>query len=92
MAFEADLDWLMSKGVSVERYNLGHQPGAFAGNPNVRSLLKSEGMQCLPLIVVNGAVAHKGGYPNRTRLLETLAGFDLNISGDSLNGEDGPRD
>lgn len=81
-AFEADLDWLSSNGVAVERYNLGHQPGAFAGNPSVRSLLQSEGMQCLPLVIVNGVVAHKGGYPSRRQLIDTLAGS----GGDIFNG------
>lgn len=78
-AFEADLEWLSRKGVTVERYNLGLQPGAFAGNPNIRSLLQAEGIQCLPLVMVNGAVAHKGGYPSREQLIARLAGSEPDI-------------
>ncbi len=66
--FAADLDWLKSKGVLVERYNLAQQPGAFAANPDVRTALAVEGNACLPLIMVDGTVASKGLYPNRQAL------------------------
>ena len=34
--FAADLEWLRSQGVAVERFNLAQQPGAFAAHPEVR--------------------------------------------------------
>jgi AhpD family alkylhydroperoxidase len=72
--FAADLQWLAGAGVQVERYNLSQQPRAFAENGLVRAALESEGNECLPLIVVDGQIANKGGYPER-RELARLAGI-----------------
>lgn len=70
--FAADLDWLKSKGHEVERSNLAQQPAAFAENNVVREVLDREGVDCLPMIVVNGAIASKAVYPSRNEL-EALA-------------------
>lgn len=69
--FAADLDWLRRQGVQVERYNLSQQPGEFAQQADVRTLLQSRGMDALPLIVSEGRVVSQGTYPNR----ETLASW-----------------
>jgi hypothetical protein len=66
--FAADLDWLKGQGIDVERFNLAHQPGAFTQHPEVKAALQSEGVGCLPLFRVNGAVVFKGNYPSRTML------------------------
>lgn len=73
--FVADLHWLANQGVSVTRYNLAQEPGAFAANELVKAALTSNGNACLPLILVNGQIASQGGYPNRKRLAE-LSGLD----------------
>ena len=70
--FAADLDWLKSKGHEVERSNLAQQPAAFAENNAVREVLGREGVDCLPMIVVNGAISSKAIYPGRNEL-EALA-------------------
>ncbi len=41
--FAADLDWLESQGVEVERYNLAQQPAVFAGTPVVKETLAKDG-------------------------------------------------
>ncbi len=66
--FAADLEWLGSKGVSVERFNLAQQPEAFAVNTQVKQALEGEGTDCLPLILLNGAIVSKGSYPDREKL------------------------
>ncbi len=66
--FAADLDWLKSQGVSVERYNLSSEPGAFAEHAAVKQALE-RGTDVLPLILVGDRVAVEGSYPSR----ETLA-------------------
>jgi AhpD family alkylhydroperoxidase len=73
--FAADLDWLKSNGVSVERFNLSHQPAAFVQDATVKLALESEGDSCLPLVKVNGEVKSKGTYPSRDELA-TWAGLD----------------
>jgi hypothetical protein len=65
--FAADLEWLKSQGVAVERFNLAQQPGAFAAHPEVKAAL-SEGLDCLPLIVVGDQVVSRGVYPSRQQL------------------------
>ncbi|MFC1757431.1 arsenite efflux transporter metallochaperone ArsD [Planctomycetota bacterium] len=70
--FAADLDWLKSKGHEVERATLSQQPQAFAENNAVREVLASEGVDCLPVVVVNGAIVSKAVYPIRDEL-EALA-------------------
>jgi len=69
--FAADLEWLKSKGVQVERFNLAQDVGAFTGNPIVKATLNSQGTKCLPLILVGGVLVTQGEYPVR----EVLAGF-----------------
>lgn len=66
--FAADLDWVKSQGHQVERFNLAQQPMAFVQNPDVQNLMKTEGVDCLPLIVVNGRIVSRRGYPSREML------------------------
>jgi len=66
--FAADLDWLKSQGVSVERLSLSQQPGAFVADLAVRSALETKGESGLPLVKVNGEVKSSGTYPTRDEL------------------------
>ena len=66
--FAADLDWLKTQGMSVERFNLAQQPAAFAEDELVRSALAAEGEDCLPLVKVDGEVKSRGVYPSRAEL------------------------
>lgn len=70
--FAADLDWLQRQGHQVVRLNLAQQPAAFAANETVRSVLAAEGVDCLPLIVVDGRIVSRTTYPLRAQL-EALA-------------------
>ncbi len=70
--FASTLEWLKQQGVSVSRFNLGHQPEAFAGNPMIRGVLASDGIACLPLIVADDKVLTKGRYPGRDELAANL--------------------
>lgn len=66
--FAADLDWLRSQGVAVERFNLSQQPSAFADDAAVKSALETKGEAGLPLVKVNGEVKSSGTYPSRDEL------------------------
>jgi hypothetical protein len=67
--FAADLEWIRTRGVSVRRYNLAREAGAFAGNAVVREALQCEGTDCLPLVLVTGEIVARGRYPSRNELL-----------------------
>jgi AhpD family alkylhydroperoxidase len=72
--FAADLQWLASQGITVERFNLAQQPQAFAASETIKTALAQYGNDCLPLILVNGAIVNRGFYPTRKELA-TLAGL-----------------
>lgn len=77
VTFSADLQWLAQQGVQVQRINPAHQPTLFAADERVRQELQAHGGDCLPVIVVNGAVVSRGEFPNR-RQLATWAGVAVN--------------
>ena len=66
--FAADLNWLKSQGVRVERFNLAQDPDAFAKDSVVEQMLTKVGTECLPLILVDGQVVSQGVYPSREEL------------------------
>jgi hypothetical protein len=76
--FAADLEWLAAQGVTVERYNLAQQPRAFAENEAVKAALSEDGMASLPLILVDGKIASRGGYPSRQELA-AIAGLPADV-------------
>lgn len=73
--FAATLDWAKKNGANVDRFNLSHQPGAFADDAAVKGLLESDGIECLPLVYVDEDLLSKGSYPSRPILAEKL-GFE----------------
>lgn len=78
--FASDLAWLkQQEGVSVERFNLAQQPAAFAANPIIGEALKIQGNGCLPVVLVDGAIATRSIYPNREQLA-VLAGVTEDTS------------
>jgi AhpD family alkylhydroperoxidase len=66
--FAADFHWLAGQGAQVERYNLAQQPQAYAASETVKAALAKYGNDCLPLILVNGAIVSRGSYPTRKEL------------------------
>jgi hypothetical protein len=66
--FAADLKWLESQGVEVQRFNLAQQPAAFAGDQSVRAALETNGEASLPILQVNGETKSSGVYPTRAEL------------------------
>ncbi len=70
--FAAALNRAQKSGITVDRYTLAHQPGEYVTNTKVKSLLDSDGVDCLPLIFVNDELIKKGGYPSPSELLGTL--------------------
>lgn len=66
--FAADLDWLSSQGIVVERFNLAQQPAAFAADADVRGELEAKGEDALPLVKIDGQVRSVGTYPSRAAL------------------------
>ncbi|TWU61765.1 Arsenical resistance operon trans-acting repressor ArsD [Crateriforma conspicua] len=70
--FAADLDWLAKQGHQVERYNLAQDAGQFAGNATIQQKLASEGVECLPVVIIDDVIVGQGDYPDRDQLLSWL--------------------
>lgn len=80
--FAADLAWVGEQGVSVQRYNLGQEPQAFAANPTVLKEMEA-GMDRLPIIAIDGQIVTTGLYPSRAQLAQKL--------GLTLSSEEAPK-
>lgn len=84
--FAGDLEWLKSQGHQVERFNLAQQPQEFTTNGVVQQLLETDGVDCLPLVIVNDRVVSRSEYPSRENLAlwtgSTLKPMSLPISSD----------
>ena len=66
--FAADIDWLKSLGVEVKRINLSQEPGLFAENALVKSVLEKSGVEGLPVIIAGDTLQSSGLYPTRAEL------------------------
>ena len=81
--FAANLDWLKRQGIEVERYNLSQQTAAFVNNVPICDLLKKEGNDCLPVVLLDGKVASTGVYLSK-EALANLVGVKIETAGSSL--------
>lgn len=66
--FAADLDWLRTQGVQVERFNLAQNPEAITRNDAVMKLVTGSPGTGLPAVLVDGELVHHGSYPSRSEL------------------------
>ena len=63
------VEMLKERGHQVTRHMLSRNPEAFSGNPRVYELLQQQGMKCLPIVIVDGALHSVGQYPALDGLL-----------------------
>ena len=66
--FASAMEGLNQQGVDVERFELSSRPDAFASNEAVKAALESDGVECLPLIMVDGEIVSKGTYLDKDAL------------------------
>lgn len=66
--FAADLDWLEAQGNQVSRFNLAQNPEEYISNTLVKQMLDDHGIECLPLILVDGSIVSRTDYPSRENL------------------------
>ena len=68
VSFAADVAWVRSQGVAIERFILAQQPMQFAETPAVSAFLTHAGEEGLRLVLVDGQVVLTGRYPGRAEL------------------------
>lgn len=66
----ADLDWLKTQGVEVQRFGLSREPAEFAANDAIRQIMQESEGDDLPAFIVDGALKAKARYPTRDELAE----------------------
>lgn len=66
----ADLDWLKTQGVRVQRFGLSREPGEFAANDIIRQIMTQSEGDDLPVFMIDGALKAKARYPARAELAE----------------------
>ncbi|HCF7666262.1 arsenite efflux transporter metallochaperone ArsD [Pseudomonas aeruginosa] len=73
VTFASDVEWAIRQGANVQRFNLAHEPQAFAEQSAVRDFLQRSGQGSLPLTLVDGEIVMAGRYPSRTELAHWAA-------------------
>ena len=66
------LNTLEKNGVKVERYNLTGSPQEFVKSNKVNEFLKAQGVEILPITVLNGEVVITGRYPTNEEFAKLL--------------------
>jgi hypothetical protein len=64
---------LEKNGVKVERYNLNNNPQAFVDNIVVSEILNRDGVDVLPVTIVDGKIVKTKSYPTNDELLKFLS-------------------
>ncbi len=68
------LHTMEKNGVKVERFNLSNSPQDFIKNTAVTDFIRTNGVEALPVIILDGEIVIRGRYPKN----EEFAGL-LNI-------------
>ncbi|KNZ43394.1 arsenite efflux transporter metallochaperone ArsD [Acetobacterium bakii] len=55
---------LALEGKNIRRYGLSENPQAFVTNKEVNDMILNEGVETLPITVVDGEIKKKGSYPS----------------------------
>lgn len=76
-------------GGDVSRHNLKSEPDAFVANETVTKILKDQGVNSLPITLLNGEVVAIGSYPSNEKL-SVLLGVELNPASEPGAKEDSP--
>lgn len=71
LRMSAVINKLKNNGLSVERYNPNSNPEAFI-NKTISNLINEEGIEILPVTIVDDVVMKKGSYPSNEELCEML--------------------
>jgi len=63
---------LKKNGIEVVRFNLSNAPQEFVKNQMVNKMMSAEGVEVLPITVLDGEIIKKGSYPTNDELIRLL--------------------
>lgn len=67
------LNNLKNNGIVVERYNLSSNPQAFIDNQEINKIINEEGVEILPVTIVDGKVVKTKGYLTDKQISQVLS-------------------
>ena len=67
------LDILEKYGIKINRYNLASSPQEFISNAEVNQILTDEGVDALPIVLVDGKIVLTKRYPSNNELADLLS-------------------
>lgn len=70
---------LKEKGIIINRYGLSNEPDDFISNKTINDILQKDGVNTLPVTLVDGVIAKKGEYPSNEELSKWL-GVEINTN------------
>lgn len=76
---------LKNQGILVERHNLSNNPQIFVDNQQINQMLNDEGIEVLPVTMVDGAVVKTKTYPTDEEFCSLLG-----VSADDLRATEKP--
>ena len=84
LRISAVLNTLENNGVKVDRFNLTSAPQEFINNKAVNNIIKSEGVEALPLVVLDGEIVMTGRYPSNEEFVKLLD-VPMSFVGEPIN-------
>ena len=87
--FASAMEGLNRQGIEVERYELSSRPDAFASNEVVKAALEADGVECLPLIILDGEIVSSGSYLDKATF---GAKVGIEITGEAVASCCGPSE
>lgn len=63
---------LKKKGIIIQRYNLNNNPKEFVNNKEINELIKSNGIEILPITVLEGKIVQTKNYPTNEEIAKYL--------------------
>lgn len=66
------INTLKNRGILVARHNLSTNPDVFLFNKKINEILKTKGVDVLPVTMVNGVVVKEGSYPTNEEFCTLL--------------------
>lgn len=79
------LGTLKKSGIEVKRFNLSNAPQEFVKNTEINTLMMNEGVEILPVTVLDGKIVKTGKYPTNDELA-TMLGISANVFGQQPQG------
>lgn len=82
-----EINNLSKMGIIVDRYNLSSSPQAFINNKEVNEFINKNGVDRLPVIVVDEKIVIEGRYPSNEEI-SNLLGISFNTVSSILPQKD----